>query len=967
MKSKSFRLVLSPLLRIGGAVLFFCVLYSLYSLLFIRNRHWITQTGSMIENAPVFYTGGRVFFTDTEQYYNNMIYSSWEDVVVASSAKTGKELWRHTLNSGYVFATPLSIVSGRIYIGDTAGTLHVLNARSGKVVWTFLQPPTPPNRVKQAFRGTWFGKLVFLRNLTVIGGKDGAITALFQKTGKTAWSHQAGSAITALETSGGMVFAVGASGEMVAISPDGRVAWRADNIGEEVSLAFPHKDNTLASFFTRAPGLQLPEPFTRRYLSVVTLDKEGVVTSRDMRTGKIFYTSALPTRATSPPAVWSDRMFVGLGDSRQQLGTIDLVTGKLGWMYENSEPFKAKPVIGHRNILLAQACDALSLFHGVSTLCATTVFVGDTGGDIHAIRETFGSAAWKFHTSGPITSPVGIHNNHVVAGNLQGDAYTVFIVDGKLPKKIGWRNLNITQNTSTVEKGNVFEATAHYEDDYFPHPWDDITVVSKFMHESGKIVRIDGYFYDKNTWKITFNPTERGAWTYVLDFILPDTSMISRSGAFVSTTSSERSYLKAVYKPGSVGRLTADGHTAFSVLGIGDAGMDVNCNGNLLDDYSIGGTDKEQEATSGAGLVCSWHNNTSSFDDYLATYGDGSKMFNTFRWSVDNASFTLANQVRPGKYMLLPFEAKAGDKLAKSVVSHGYHLWMTLFNNEVPNEKTWKNSPIYVFLAKRYIKDVVARYGAYVSVWELTNEGYTADPLIHTLARYLRSLDHEERPITTSWVKEHLTAVDIISPHWYDNEDSGESDIALLDQVRQRGYDVRGKPIVFGEIGNKVNNWDTLSATRMRVRTWTALMNNIGLIFWNQSPNKYISVPSGSPLYNANQYIGQEERAYVRVLNVFAKNIRLEASGYPFAVDDSSIRAYGLVDNNAVYGYFHRFSDYTSVRPASVSFVLSKVGTLEWYDTKTGLTVAQKELTTGRHTLQSPPFLIDIAVKITTN
>jgi len=47
-----------------------------------------------------------------------------------------------------------------------------------------------------------------------------------------------------------------------------------------------------------------------------------------------------------------------------------------------------------------------------------------------------------------------------------------------------------------------------------------------------------------------------------------------------------------------------------------------------------------------------------------------------------------------------------------------------------------------------------------------------------------------------------------------------------------------GKPVIVGEQGNAGMNWDPRSAVRMRIRAWTALFREIGLVFWNTSESK---------------------------------------------------------------------------------------------------------------------------------
>jgi hypothetical protein len=83
-----------------------------------------------------------------------------------------------------------------------------------------------------------------------------------------------------------------------------------------------------------------------------------------------------------------------------------------------------------------------------------------------------------------------------------------------------------------------------------------------------------------------------------------------------------------------------------------------------------------------------------------------------------------------------------------------------------------------------------------------------------------------------------------------------------------------GKPVIVGEQGNTGMNWDPLSGLRMRIRTWTALFEEISFIFWNTSWSKtgmfHGRYTAGGA---ANIYLGPEERGYIRVLQNFSSHL----------------------------------------------------------------------------------------------
>ena len=81
-----------------------------------------------------------------------------------------------------------------------------------------------------------------------------------------------------------------------------------------------------------------------------------------------------------------------------------------------------------------------------------------------------------------------------------------------------------------------------------------------------------------------------------------------------------------------------------------------------------------------------------------------------------------------------------------------------------------------------------------------------------------------------------LPAIGIASPHWYEKEGELSSDTSTVQKIEAQRY--ANKPIIFGEQGNSVQNWDPLSALRARIRSWTAFFDEGYFIFWDQQGSK---------------------------------------------------------------------------------------------------------------------------------
>lgn len=868
-----------------------------------------------------------------------------DGVLYALDAKTGKERWRHHATEGYVFETEPIIHSNLLYIGDSNGVLHAVNIKSGKQSWAISQAPVKVNQLDRSNRPNWFGHILFYNGKIVVGGVDGTIYSIVPSTGRVEWKYAAGSTLSAVEANSGLIVGVTKDGKIIGISTNGIERWSASGDKWVPYLLYMKREHPLTFIGQRLPPFLIQDWFARRYLSVLFVTSDGDIISRDIRTGKTFYTSSLGDRITAFPTIWSQFLFLA---ADKKIIKFDAKIGKITWEYVTKETVSSRPVIAYRNSFTRPLCQRWGQIYWVSRFCLVTVFIGDHDGNFEAVRANSGNPIWQFRASGPITSPPIIGGRRLYLETLDGTIYNMDLFGGKLPKSVTRRRLRMTQNVSSVSKNDILEITFLYEDDAYPHPWKDIAVNAEFTSASGDTIAVNGYYYDKNTWKVKFNPPHEGEWTYKTHFYLPD-DVLEKNGKFVSNTTTKTSYLH-IYEQEGTKQLSEDGASVFSMVGIGDVIDDANCNGNLLDDFFVGDGETNPEFD----IFNKRCKGNTTFDDgsYLSRYG----MFNTFRWSVNNASFNLWKYTDPAQTRYQVFEGKLGDRLAQSVVNQNMKLWMTLYSWDLPILNT---SPAYIHMIKGYIRYVIARYGAYVSVWEINNEAHTPAEITDQLALYIKSLDYEARPVTTSWEQPQLSSIDMSSVHWYANEPLGASDTQLLGQTKK--LEQYGKPIVFSEQGNKDANWDTYSAVRMRVRMWTAALHRIGIIFWNTSHRKDYDPPEYK---NGNQFIGEEERLYVQTLTKFMKDVDMEAQSIHFDTV-STVRSYGLESPRAVFGYFHRFSNYSIIAPLRVSMFVPRSGKMQWINTKTGEIISELFVSKGRQTFISPAFQIDIAVKIT--
>ena len=341
-------------------------------------------------------------------------------------------------------------------------------------------------------------------------------------------------------------------------------------------------------------------------------------------------------------------------------------------------------------------------------------------------------------------------------------------------------------------------------------------------------------------------------------------------------------------------------------------------------------------------------------DSYLASYSAAG--VNLFRWSVDNCAFGLQKSIQPSGNVYLADNGVYGDQLVAKLRQHGFRTYMVLFN--APPFAS-NPSPAQLDAIKRYVKYVVDRYGASVDFWELMNESTVSDGWYASVIPYLRSVDPYRHPISTSDERPNIAGIEIDSPHWYERESEFLSDQDTWN--RFQGWKASGKPVVVGEQGNQVQNWDARSGVRLRLRSWTAFFAEGTLIFWNSSFAKdYFNASA------ANVYLGPEERGYLKVLQDFTRGFDSRAAIAVLAVNDvARVRGYALSGPAMYAAYLHAYTDHMNPTAGiSVTVTPQAAGLATWTEPSSGRVLATQQLSAGRQTLVVPSFTTDIALKI---
>ena len=498
------------------------------------------------------------------------------------------------------------------------------------------------------------------------------------------------------------------------------------------------------------------------------------------------------------------------------------------------------------------------------------------------------------------------------------------------------------------------------------NPFFDVTVEAEFTSPAGQHRRIDGFYYSGTVWKIRFRPDVPGRWNYRYRFSAKDGFRHVGRGSFECLPTAN---------PGPVRRnpanpfrwVFADGSPYYPV-GLQDG---FQAEGEELKKLQIDGEEREGPRR----LVTA--------EEYFSIYGRAG--FNLLRFSQKNSSYALLDDLDHFRVA----ESLATDRVLSEARRHGFRIMFGFFGfhgrwaeggtriarglrrllraglrrrEEAINDPDDHET---VAKEKRFMAYCVARWGVYADFWELLNERHAADAWTKEMASYVHFIDPGHKPVSTSWERPWLPGIDINAPHWYVTETELESDLNMREKaLKWKAY---GKPVLVGEQGNSGMNWDPTSARRMRIRAWTALFQEVGLIFWNTSWSKFgMHLGRYSPGKASNIYLGPEERGYIRVLQNFASQLDAEVVMTPVEVSlPERVRGYGLLSPARAAVYLHHFQNHTETVDR-LCLTLQVPGNSAqnciWIEPATGKVLARTRVDPGRQTLITPPFTVDLAL-----
>lgn len=941
-------------------------------LIYRRNYHWSTYVANGQITSRIFeYKDTLIFGTNLSKlYFLDKKYAPSVHTIDLNSGNgqpqdlAGKKLvvvsddtlrlinvdsrkvdWQISTNNQYFFESA-TIYKKYVFAGSADGSLWAIDLASGKIMWKFdPQPLTDMDSVLVPENLHYFGFIKAVGNYVYLASQDKSFYALSIKDGSVAWKTDVGGVFSSEPVIKGEKILIGLkSGASLALNiSNGAVIWKSSGASPVICsnvLTSPLNSDRYYSSAYSIIKQGVVDLFSPRPLAYFEYHNNGQIVRRDIDNGEIVWQSRVFGKSVACPKFWRSEIYiVGMH------GNIDAIyQGSGNVIFEKNIPSGIidTPMVFSRVTKLLP--DRFNLF-------SPNLYVKSVDGSVYLLNGKTGEVKWKFSSVAPSDRQILIDGNDLFLTTSDGVIYKLNKNTGEPSLDYKDSSFKVDQTTEQVGNASILELSLT-SDGKFLNPWREADIEAVFTNDSGDEIKIPGFYYDNNIWKIRFNPPKKGEWNWVIRWT-PHGKTLIKKGSFDATTDSSQYYLKLNAK--NPQRLTLDGLNIFNGIGIGDLFFDINYNGTPMDDWAAANSEPVV-ATNSSGFTSIYRSDKiNTLSDYISLYGPDGAGFNIFRWSLDNGSQPIYLKLGyPTVYSII--QGKIGDDLAKNLRSNGIHIWLTLFGFDVP----YKNSdkPVDQYILKSYVRYMYARYGAYVDVWEVANEVAVPKETAQLIKEEIASLDYEKRPISISSNAYNINDGNILAPHWYETENLSESDVKTRQKIDQ--YTEAQKPVVFAEQGNLGANFDATSGIRMRVRAWTAFMEQAILIFWNQSESKN----HASGIFPANLYIGSEERSYISILERLTSSFSLSSSKSEYNLSKDGVRGYGIASDsrNLIY-FFHYKSPFTRTK-FSMMINTRNGGDIEWLEPSDGKVLQTGHCNPGYCQVSSPSFTTDVVLAV---
>ncbi len=907
---------------------------------------------------------------------NSMFMTNFDGRLYSIDRVSGRELWRVKTPGVFKADTEPILSDDTVFFGNRNGMLYAIDAHTGETKWTFQTKSVDISRFNSQEILLHFGRFsVDEERVYINSSTENALIALDKKNGRLVWRFDN----YGFSFQKPMVFA-----KSVAIMSDKGMYYILDKTSGKklyeahIESRFIHQGSETSYIFTKKNAVDAVNPSTGETLWSFSTSRRpdvmvevrgaelamaihngntSTVVLLDSKSGKTHWTREIEGNVIVSLLVHDDGI-VAIGKDIQC--ALDM-NGNIRWCTkENTHVVAARVAKEGIYVISGENSDLYTIFFidilsgrlrwryssdnigiGVMQVYQSDLyFVSKDKKSIYMLRHDYPSSALG-NKNIRIISEIGVTENDFISWGSIAVGRFLKSFDLLRRQKAGSM---LGTPSSEVPVNTVAEFSIGIDDTTLYNKYEDTAVSGIFSDNNGKKIQVDGFYYDKDTWKLRFSPPTVGTWKW--EVVISNAFMrATHKGSFEVIDSDAPGFISISQKDS---RLFLDHKgNVFEPVGIQDCTSDYNQDGDPLNQWFLG-TDMEAAAD-----VVSHH--TTSLETYVSTYRKSG--FNLFRWGAGNCSFPLWKGLSPLGNRYGVNEGMNVDSLFSELRNHGFHVWMSLFSFSLPFEGDIREYKTQQML-KKYVDYIVARYGAYVDVWELANEITLNDELITFMSEYIRSIDPYGHPITTNWERPDSSSIDISSVHWYSQVCTFCHYEDLNHQIMLH-KDIK-KPVVFSEQGNWQTNWDHLSAIRLRVRLWVGFFEKMSYIYWNNSTGLWINV-QGTTQGPSNIYLGPTERQYVSVFSTFIKNIEDTLEEYILVSED---KIYARESGQQLLGYIYRQEIEGSMKSTTVTVYLRESGKIQWISPATGNVLEEQTVQKGTQILNSPSFSTDIAFKI---
>ena len=506
-----------------------------------------------------------------------------------------------------------------------------------------------------------------------------------------------------------------------------------------------------------------------------------------------------------------------------------------------------------------------------------------------------------------------------------------------------------------VEQYGVFELTLKSEATY-ANPFTEATLHAVFTGPDKQTVELDGFHYKGTEWKARFVPGKLGVWEFSAE-LKGKGDPVKAQGRFECVAGKRHGFVRISKK--NPYRFEYDDGTPFYPIG-------QQCGWGAMPHMPFDGPDEKQ-----------WVNTDA--ETFMKAFDGATNLIRSQLGTGTTAGVAL--DLLPGKDGLDRYDVENCLKLDEScriIKAHDWAQIMILFQDmsmwgdghtafgglrDTTNYKSLKSPHLAELDA--YCRYVVARYAAYVDIWEIYNEdAYSPPDYLAHLAKTIRDADPYKRPIMTSYERPNEPWCEILSVHEYMGCSAAETPGYMAKEFgRLKSWN---KPVLYTEYGNQAS-LGNVDPVKWRVAEWTAYMNECSIGFWNMSGRKVPPKDKGGPV---NAWLGPDSRQHFKVLADFTRDLPVNMRPCtPSYTSEMPIQTWALTNGDVAVLYVHNFKDHTQALAMKES-VWIWVGTgnyhIKWIDPETGKLLGEADAEAKGHSieLKLPEFKIDLAARI---